>query len=130
MRALTDPGSEICFVKGSHRPRPLTHLCRSLIDKITPTTRSRQSLIDKRRFGAIPRTRMRQIRLHDGSQWQSEEPSYALLKTRQDVMHENQRSEVITWSRIVRVTPSLLYQVNWWIRLRGNQDLPLRRSLD
>ena len=53
--------AKFVFVKGSHRPRPLTHLCRSLIDNITPTTRSRQSLVDKRRFGAIPLTRMRQI---------------------------------------------------------------------
>ena len=35
-------GAKFVFVKGSHRPRPLSHLCRSLIDKITPTTRSRQ----------------------------------------------------------------------------------------
>ena len=55
----TDQCAKFVFAGGSHRPRPLICLCRSLIDKITPTTRSRQSLIDKRRFGAIPRTRIR-----------------------------------------------------------------------
>ena len=30
--------AKFCFVKGSHRPRPLAHLRRSLIDKTTPIT--------------------------------------------------------------------------------------------
>ena len=64
-----------------------------------------------------------------GRRW-SEEPNSALLNTRQDIMHENQRREIITWSMTCQVTPSLLYQVSWRIRLRGNQQLPIRKSLD
>ena len=45
--------------KSSDWPRPQITLRRSLIDKTTPTTPSRQSLIDKPRFGAIPSKRMR-----------------------------------------------------------------------
>ena len=39
----------IFFVKGSHRPRPLTRLRRSLIDKTTPITliRTRRMHIDE-----------------------------------------------------------------------------------
>ena len=47
------------FPKSSDWPRPQITLRRSLIDKTTPTTPSRQSLIDKPRFGAIPSKCMR-----------------------------------------------------------------------
>ena len=66
------PGGEIFLCKGFTQATPTNHLCRTLIDKVTPTTRSRQSLIDKHRFGAIPRIRMRieQNGLHDGAQFE------------------------------------------------------------
>ena len=52
-------GAKKISPKSSDWPRPQITLRRSLIDKTTPTTPSRQSLIDKPRFGAIPSKRMR-----------------------------------------------------------------------
>ena len=45
----TGPGAKNFYVKGSHRPRPLTRLRRSLIDKTPPITliRTRRMRIDE-----------------------------------------------------------------------------------
>ena len=53
------PAAKFFPPTSSDWPRPQIGLHRSLIDKTTPTTPSRQSLIHKRRFGAIPSKRMR-----------------------------------------------------------------------
>ena len=46
---LRVPGANFFYVKGSHRPRPLTRLRRSLIDKTPPITliRTRRMRIDE-----------------------------------------------------------------------------------
>ena len=46
---LETPGAKFFYVKGSHRPRPLTRLRRSLIDKTPPITliRTRRMRIDE-----------------------------------------------------------------------------------
>ena len=58
-RSTSGRVAKIFFPKSSDWPRPQITLRRSLIDKTTPTTPSRQSLIDKPRFGAIPSKCMR-----------------------------------------------------------------------
>ena len=54
-------------------------------------------------------------------------PSWATRNTRHCVTHRSHRREMIMSSMAFFVKPSLLYHVQWWIHLRGNQESAMHR---